>query len=181
VHYTKLVKERKEILTSPIVLSHDKQNHKGAQEETVLVRHSIFPEKINFSVEMDIIDPTDFKFKFVCVEFDKAPFFRFDSCGAAHRNSNPNIPLSQQQVPTPHFHLFLRDGTEIAYQTNALKDEKQRSALKDISLCVCHFCQESNTVYNKKDYPEIKMVTPDGNIPFEYQAGEDPCENVNFD
>ena len=118
----------------------------------------------------------DFKFILRCVPFCERPFFRYDSTGPSHRNSNLPIPIEEQQVPTPHFHRFVADGKEIAYKTKVLLDEKQSKVLEDISMCVLHFMQEANIKFENFD-----LISTPGVLPFKMEENIDPLENVQFD
>lgn len=108
--------------------------------------------------------------------FTEKPLFRYDSSGPSHRNSNFQIPINEQKVPTPHFHKYWSDGKEIAYKTEALKDEVQRKALEDISICIYHFMQEANI-----EYENFQLNSSPGILPFDKEAeNSDPLENITF-
>lgn len=111
-----------------------------------------------------------------CPPFCEKPLFRYDSSGPSHRNSNFQIPINEQKVPTPHFHKYWSDGKEIAYKTEALKDEVQRKALEDISICIYHFMQEANI-----EYENFQLNSSPGILPFDKEAeNSDPLENITF-
>ena len=147
--YKVLVEGGKTILVSPIVVDQTKSNHKTIKEKVVQAKHESLEKDLEFVVQIKADDPTDFKFKLKCPAFDNSYFFRYDSAGACHRNSGLDVPIDQQRVPTPHFHKFMQTGEEIAYKTEVLKDQKQAEVLEDVSLCIAHFCTESNTKGNR--------------------------------
>ena len=65
---------------------------------------------------------------------------------------------------------------EIAYKTEALKDEVQRKALEDISICIYHFMQEANI-----EYENFQLNSSPGILPFDKEAeNSDPLENITF-
>ena len=131
---------------------------------------------VAFTVEQKKDIDTDFKFSLKCPPFCEKPLFRYDSSGPSHRNSNFQIPINEQKVPTPHFHKYWSDGKEIAYKTEALKDEVQRKALEDISICIYHFMQEANI-----EYENFQLNSSPGILPFDKEAeNSDPLENITF-
>ena len=73
----------------------------------------------------------------------------------------------------------LLGSEEIAYKTEVLKDQKQAEVLEDVSLCIAHFCTESNTKGNSADTPEIEVQSP-GTLPFVYESDIDPLSGINF-
>lgn len=177
--YKVLVEGGKTILVSPIVVDQTKSNHKTIKEKVVQAKHESLEKDLEFVVQIKADDPTDFKFKLKCPAFDNSYFFRYDSAGACHRNSGLDVPIDQQRVPTPHFHKFMQMGEEIAYKTEVLKDQKQAEVLEDVSLCIAHFCTESNTKGNSADTPEIEVQSP-GTLPFVYESDIDPLSGINF-
>lgn len=181
-HYDKykvLIEGSKSILISPIIVDQIRNNHKTIKEKAVPAKHDSLNEELEFMVQIKEDDPTDFKFKLKCSSLDNCYFFRYDSAGTWHRNSNLDIPIDQQQVSTPHFHKYLQTGEEIAYKTEVLNDPKQAKALEDVSLCIAHFCSESNTMYNNTEIPEIISTLP-GTLPFVYESDNDPPSGINF-
>lgn len=132
---------------------------------------------VAFTVEQKKDIDSDFKFSLKCTSFCEKPLFRYDSSGPSHRNSNFQIPINEQKVPTPHFHKYWNDGKEIAYKTKALEDEVQRKALEDISICIYHFMDEANIKYEK-----FELNSSPGLLPFPREKEIlDPLENVSFE
>jgi hypothetical protein len=176
INYLKLVKDRKTIYVDTIEVN-SKANNNNFVEKIERLYHTTVNKEVTFTVNVKIKDHTFFQFKLRCKEFCPQHFFRFDSDGEAHRNRIDGIPLHEQLVLTPHFHKYDSSGIEIAYQTNLLKDERERSALKDINLCIKHFFHESNTRYNEDDFSEIKIMSD--TLGFSLEC-IDPNENIHF-
>ena len=63
--------------------------------------------------------------------------------------------------------------------TEILNDPRQVKALEDVSLCIAHFCMESNTMYNNTDIPQIVSLSP-GTLPLVYESENDPLSGINF-
>ncbi len=82
-----------------------------------------------------------------------------------------------QQVTTPHFHNYNSNGISIAYKTDQLKNERERVALEDINLCVCHFCMEANLRVNPDEMPSISILP--NNLPLTV-INDDPNQNIDF-
>jgi hypothetical protein len=176
--YIELLIGHKDVLTSPIVVDEVRGNHKNIIWKSVLVAHESIIDELELHVEAKIDNSSDFKFKLRCPKFDNRFLFRYDSDGPPHRNSALDIPLAEQQVTTPHFHKYTSDGYEIAYKSDILLDEMQATALNDISLCICHFCRESNTNYDGDKFPEITIHN--SKIPFTFEDTMDPLQNIDF-
>jgi hypothetical protein len=175
--YSELRKDRKTVLLSPIDVSKVKARHPALKIGHANVTHETVKKSLNFEVEVKISNCKDFKFKLFCSELFGSPFFRFDSCGASHRNNDPEIPLKEQLVTTPHFHQYNEKGIEIAYKTAALLSELQLQQLEDINVCVMHFCEEGNMRYQKNDFPEVNLQM--GELGFKF-TDDDPLKNVGF-
>ena len=177
--YCLLISGEKKIMHSPIVLDCTKQSRADIKEKSVGVKHSLIPDNIDFEIENKKNDAGVFKFRLVCKELCQQPFFRYDSTGPTHKNSNLNVPIYEQQVMTPHFHKYTEDGKEIAYKTNILKEPSQVKALEDISLCIAHFCHEAKVYYKSpNEYPDL--ISDPGQLPFPKEMELDPLKNVNF-
>jgi len=120
----------------------------------------------------------DFKFKLRCKSLTEEPYFRFDSDGVAHQNKDPETPLKEQMVTTPHFNSFYRNGRYYAYKTDKLKDNKEAKALEDINLCFAHFCFETNLRY---PIDEITEIVPTPSTEFRFSSSiEDILSNTTF-
>jgi hypothetical protein len=152
--YSKLVEDKKIILISPITLNRIRENQRNYRQENALIAHpSSLENEVILIIESRVNNDKDFKFKLRCVNLCGEPFFRFDSDGDTHRNSN--VPLAEQQITTPHFHKFNDEGFNVAYKTDKLNDPNEALALEDINLCVIHFCHEGNLRYRNDEFPEI--------------------------
>lgn len=114
-----------------------------------------------------------YRFALRAEAYGEEPCFRFDSCGLPHRNDIGT--LTEQQIPTPHFHWVCDDGIMRAYQTPELADPVQGSAIaNDPQLGANHFCQELN------------LATPSGgNLAFRIAdrlglPSADPLDGASF-
>ena len=141
------------------------------------MNHSNYSGNIYLIASVKRNDIKFFQFKLKCKEICANPFFRFDSDGGTHRNYIDSIPLKEQQVPTPHFHLYNQDGLNIAYKTPSLLDDVQKKALEDISLCLVHFFQESNINPESNTICEVQ-ISPEL-LPF-HDTSFDPHSNIIF-
>lgn len=175
--YTELRTKKKTVLSSPISVTKVKDRHPSLIVGYSSVRHQKIQKDLNFEVEVKTNNSKDFKFKLFCSDIFEAPFFRFDSAGASHRNNDPEIPLKEQQVTTPHFHEYNAKGIEIAYKTKALKTSSQLPKLEDINVCIMHFCEEGNMRYKETEFPKVNLHNGELGLNF---TNEDPLKNVGF-
>lgn len=175
--YTDLVQIRKHISERVLDLSEKKKTHNNYLAVNTILKHTVLPNEILFIVELKMTNYKYFLFKLRCTSLCDIPFFRFDSDGAPHRNYDETIPLHLQQITTPHFNSFNKDGLSIAYKTDKLKDDKERIALEDISLCIVHFCYESNIRFPLEDFPSITIMAGTLQLPV---TKDDPNAGVQF-
>jgi hypothetical protein len=176
--YTILRKNRKSGVDKNIDISTPKPTNKNfLTNKKTLLKHITQSEEIVFISEVKIRDYKFFNFKIKCGSLCDMPFFRYDSDGPTHRNYDENIPLAEQQVTTPHFHEFNKDGISIAYKTKQLLDDKERKALEDISLCAAHFYHEGNIRVGSNDFPTITILSNTLQLP---HTEDDPNAGVNF-
>lgn len=173
--YCSLIDEEKTLINNQIVLDEKKKNRHDYKEKSTAAYSEVLPKDIVFTIQQKETNDNDFKFLLRCNSFCEKPFFRYDSVGPAHRNTNLPLPIELQQVPTPHFHRYVGDGKEIAYKTEPLQDPESTKALEDIDLCVRHFFQESHI---KSD--NFVLISSPGLLPFETEE-IDPLEDVNFE
>lgn len=174
--YCSLIDEEKILAKSKMALDEEKASRPDIKEKSMPAYSENISEDLTFTVQQKKNEDTDFKFILRCRPFCEQPFFRYDSNGPSHRNSNLPIPIDKQQVPTPHFHRFHADGKEIAYKTDILKNEEQARALEDISICVFHFLQEAHVKFENFD-----LISKPGVLPFKKEESIDPLENVQFE
>ena len=174
-YYRKLLEERKSIFSE--VIEVQTFLTKKLFEENIPVKHPEVVDDMILIVDVSVNNYKYFKFKLRYKEYDDKPLFRFDSDGVTHWNNIDGIPLTEQQVKTPHFHKFNESGVEVAYQTIQLKNEETKKALQDIESCIAHFFHECNIRVNTVDFPTIK-VNPN-QLDFTYEKN-DPNENVKF-
>ena len=178
--YEELLGKTKNTSIPTITLDEVKGNHRNTRVKKVDVEHISISERLELIVESKIENKKDFKFKLRAPEFTGIPFFRFDSDGVAHYNRLPNIELPKQKIDTPHFHKYDEGGRNMAYKTESLEKESEREALLcDISLCMAHYCDESQTFYNNDKYVEI-IQTPLNELDFD-SNNDNPTEGVEYD
>ncbi|MBF9253011.1 hypothetical protein I2I11_06890 [Pontibacter sp. 172403-2] len=174
--YTKLLEERKSVFKQVIEIT-EVGNNANTLEQTTDVEHTHLANTILFIVNVKVSNYKFFQFKLRCKDLCAQPFFRYDNDGDTHRNHDERIPLSEQQVTTPHFHYYNEKGINIAYKTPHLQNEAERQALEDINLCIKHFCHEANIRLNHEEFPEIRIL-PQA-LPFSLTK-DDPTTNINF-
>ncbi|MEP3372890.1 hypothetical protein [Maribacter dokdonensis] len=178
--YEQLIAKTKNTFSQRITLDEIKGNHQNTRIKIVDVIHVSTFEELELIVESKIENKKDFKFKLRAPEFAGTPLFRFDSDGVAHYNRAPNVELPKQKIDTPHFHRYDCEGRNIAYKTEALKEESEKEALlNDISLCMAHYCDESQTFYDNDKYIEI-IQTPSSELDFE-SSNDNPTQGVEYD
>ena len=176
--YESLLKERKHTLVRTISFCKTKLNRKDILYFESKLNHTSIDEELKLILEVKTSNSKDFKFKLRCTALSQEPFFRFDSYGAAHKNNNPDIPLHEQIVTTPHFNAFDNKGKAIAYKTSQLKSPTESKALEDINLCFTHFCFETNTRYPEDDFTQISLEK-EGQLNL-VSNSEDILSNINF-
>ncbi len=177
--YQDLLKDTKNTSTPLIILDEIKGNHPNTRTKEVDVLPVTIPEKMKLVVESKIGNKRDFKFKLMAPEYIDKPFFRFDSAGQPHYNRLPGVELPKQKVYTPHFHKFDAEGRNIAYKTEALNKESEREALlNDITLCMAHYSDESQTYFQSKNYLEV-VQTPPTELDFD-SNNDNPTEGVDY-
>jgi hypothetical protein len=175
-YYTKLLKDRKSVFDSVIEIRSFGNNNKILEKETG-VKHESIQDEIILIVNVRISNQGFFQFKLRCKSLAAVPFFRYDSDGDTHRNYGENIPLSQQQITTPHFHRFTEDGRNFAYKTDRLLDEKECKSLEDINACIAHFFDESNTRLGENNYPSCTVNPQELQLDI---SMNDPLDNIVF-
>ncbi|MGK0236370.1 MAG: hypothetical protein ACI9EK_002920 [Psychroserpens sp.] len=178
--YEELLNGNKDSSLKVVSLDEVKLNHKNTRVKKIDVLHSITKDRLELIIESKITNKKDFKFKLRAPNFTGTPFFRFDSDGLAHYNRSPEIELEKRKINTPHFHKFDSSGRNIAYKTEPLEKEKEREALlNDINLSMAHYCDESNTYYDKANYIEV-IQTPIDQLDFESNR-DNPTEGVVYE
>ena len=175
--FKNLLTDRKNTTDRVIYLNTTKPNRKDTNYYNEQLSYA--PKSVRLIIEARQNVKTCFRFKLHCQEFTKEPYFRFDSDGATHRNTDKSLPLPKQIVKTPHFNSYDDQGVGLAYRTKELEDPKAEAILlNDISLCFAHYCHESNIRFFDEDFSDI---IPYANylLPF-HTTNEDPLANINF-
>lgn len=174
--YEELVKGRKIVLDSPILLE-TKTNNPYWMAGASDVTHETTEEPITLLVERSKREKK-YGIKLRCNTLTKEPYFRFDSDGPAHRNDDPGIPLDQQSVTTPHFNGYNSLGQPIAYKTAKLKEEKEAEAIvNDINFGLAHFCSETNMSLIDEEFPVVEEKEPE----LELDRTEEMLKGVEFE
>lgn len=170
--FNELVYEEKIILNKEIILQPKKNNIHWLLGQSN-IQHNTIIENIVIIIEQSKRD-NKYGIKLRCQNFINEPFFRFDSDGPAHRNENPEIPLEDQLIKTPHFNSFDENGNYIAYQNDILKNEKESQTIaNDINFGISLFCMETNSKLNDNNFPSITQMIQ------ELEFSEK--NNINFD
>jgi hypothetical protein len=167
----------RKMVVSPFSVTEPKENHLSSlYAETKLTSVFMFGDA-SMSCEIKNSDVSDFKLALLSTIIPSKTLFRFDSKGPDHKNKVDYIPLSQQSVPTPHYHQFDEQGNLLAYQTPEMADETKKQEWHDVGAAFNFLCQSKNIHANQPDdKPRILVAT--GTIPFDY--GDDPINGLNF-
>lgn len=156
--FLELLKEKKFVDSNPIYLK-PKQTHTYWVVGSSNVSHVTVEDEILLSVEKSKRD-RKYGIKLKCQALSPVPFFRFDSDGPAHRNEDPDKPINEQKVETPHFHTFNQSGQYYAHRTPQLLDAKESSAIEnDVNFGLAHFCHVTNMSMKDNTYPEVKEMS----------------------
>lgn len=172
-----LLNDRKHTTERIIYLNDTKPSRQDTNYYDQQLSYAFKPVRLIIEARQNI--KTCFRFKLHCQEYTKEPYFRFDSDGATHRNSDKNLPLPKQIVKTPHFNTFDNNGVELAYRTNELENPTTEAILlNDISLCFAHYCHESNIRFPQEELSEV-IPFPMYILPLD-TSNEDPLANIDF-
>ena len=115
----------------------------------------------------------NYSFKVLSDVIDSRMLFRMDEGDGTHWNRHLNIPVDQQQVPTPHFHKVGDDGIMYAYNTEALK---QLPVPLNIHDGFTAFCKEFHV--NQENIQLI--IHEEGTLPLEFTPEADPLIDIQF-
>jgi hypothetical protein len=172
IFFNELVFEDKIVLNKEIVLKPKKSNVFWFEGQSN-VQHKTIGEDVVFMVEQSKRD-NKYGIKLRCQNFIKQPYFRFDSDGPAHRNENPQIPLEEQSIKTPHFNSFDENGNYIAYQNETLKNQTEAQIIaNDINFGISLFCMETNSKLIDSNFPTVAQLIQ--------ELGFEENNNINFD
>ena len=174
--YRQFIEEQKMVQESPLRLKGGGTNAGWVTAASPLL-HPTISEKTEFVAKQSRRNFPKYELKIMAPFLCERPCFRFESDGPPHRNNFPEIPLPEQQVTTPHFHHFTRDGYELAYKTDALRNSGNCQAIiRDMSFGVSHFCQEGQIGRLDGGVPEVQAE----GIPLSLPTNIDPLEGVPF-
>lgn len=129
----------------------------------------------NTVLECEMRDRSEYRYTFRILSdaIKRRMLFRLDEGGKTHRNRHLPIPVDQQQVPTPHFHIYADDGIMYAYRTEVL--ERITSPLH-IREGFVAFCDEIHI--NQKDRRIV--IQEEGALPLEFTPEVDPLADIQF-
>lgn len=170
--YTLFMEASKEI-SSPVVISQEKPNHKSSLyvEGPVDASHAF--GNVKYGCEMRDKKEDNFSIQLTTDKLANKVLFRIDQGNGTHRNNLPTIPLADQSVPTPHFHRYCEKGYFYAYQTDVLKQNENMKIQDGLAT----FCSEVNVKGPAGSAVEI-IIRQDGVLPFE--EDKDPLNGINF-
>lgn len=165
----------KKQMEMPFVVSHEKPNHKTSLYKEQSLTTTGILGNITIDCEIRNKDPHNYSFQILSDKLASKILARFDEGNGTHRNNLPNIPLSDQQVTTPHFHKYDEMGRFVAYKTPSIGIDipKKLSIYKGF----CLFCNEESILSSNNEQIYIS-VQEAGTIPFD--LNEDPLSGINF-
>lgn len=99
--------------------------------------------------------------------------FRLDEGDGTHWNRHLDVPVDQQQVPTPHFHKVDDNGIMTAYKTASLEELSSPLNIRD-GFTV--FCEETHI---KQENPRIVIHVKD-TLPLVFAPETDPLLDIQF-
>jgi len=129
----------------------------------------------NTTLECEIKEGDEFNYsiKILSDAIKTRVLFRMDEGQGTHRNSHFNVPVEQQQVPCPHFHLVGDDGIVYAYRTKELELKEAPIVIQDGFKLFCNEC------HINQDNAQI-IIQERGTLPFEYEPEIDPLKGIVF-
>jgi len=155
--FLELFREKK-MVDSNIIYLKPKQNKLDWISGSSNVSHMTVDEVVLLSIEQSKRE-SKYGIKLTCQELSSVPFVRFDSDGPAHRNDDPDKPINEQKIETPHFHTFNEFGKSYAFKTPQLVDENECSAIiNDVNFGLAHFCHITNMSAKENIYPEVREM-----------------------
>ena len=156
--FLELLNEKKHVDGNTIYLK-PKQNNTNWDFGSSNVSHVSIEEDILLAIEKSKRD-RKYGIKLFCQALTTVPFFRFDSDGPAHRNEDPDRPINEQKVETPHFHTFDKSGQYYAFKTPQLQDAKECVEIEnDMNFGLAHFCHVTNMSTKDNSFPEVKEIS----------------------
>ncbi len=129
----------------------------------------------NTVLECVMKEKNEFKYSFnILTDAVKSRMlFRMDEGDGTHWNRHLQVPVDQQQVPTPHFHKVGDDGIMFAYSTDDLKAYSNPLNIHDGFEAFCKECH-----INQDDI--LLNIYEEGTLPLEYAPEPDPLIGIQF-
>ena len=166
----------RKVVKSPFVISDAKERHPSSiYAETEMACNYLFGD-VKMSCEIKNSNVSDFSYSIMSSLIPSKIVYRFDSDGPEHKNKVDYIPLSQQGVPTPHYHQFDMKGNLLAHQSEDMADKTKEADWKDVDKVFSFFCQEMD-VHAPQTEDKPRLIVSTGTIPFDF---EDPTNGISF-
>lgn len=160
-------------LALPISVTKIKPNHKSSlYYKDSIIASSPFGET-NFDCEIRDKSKMDYSFQILSDRIQKKVLFRMDEGDGTHRNKFADT-LSEESVPTPHFHRYDDQGRWYAYQTDELKNIQGHSVQIEEGFPI--FCAEMNVTSS----PQTIKIQEKNSLGLEMNGDIDPLDGVSF-
>lgn len=163
---------------SPINVIHTKANHNESlySEQPVVCSQGV--NNVDLACELRQKSTTNYSIQLLSRDLTNRLLFRMDEGNGTHRNNLPYIPLSEQSVPTPHFHRYDSNGYNIAYKSEVIKNIAEPLHINE-GLAL--FCLESNT--HADDGLDLSInIQEEGFLPMpDLYNNNDPLANIKFE
>lgn len=175
--YNLFMKNDKQI-HMPINITEEKPNHSSS----LYIERPIKPKNPigtnSFDCEIRNKDIKNYSFQLLTDQISDRVLFRLDEGNGTHRNNNPNIPLKDQSITTPHFHKYNKDGCFLAYKSTNLVHLQDKPL--DIKEGFNLFCEEAK-IYSENAIQQSDIhVQQNGIMPSSVLDDKDPLNGVNF-
>lgn len=148
--YNQLVYKPKEFLEKEIKLT-AKPNRRDWMVADSKLAHDTKNE-VNFNVSKKNND-LKYSLKLFIYELNSAPVFHFDSDGISHRNTGPDVKLSESQIQTPHINYYDENGCLQARRTEFI-EKNEVELKKSLYFGYKYFCSETN-INRNSNLPKI--------------------------
>lgn len=159
----------------PVVVRKEKSNHKSSLyiEQEVISKESLGTTL--FDCEVRDKNPHNYSFQITSDRITAKSLVRLDEGNGVHRNNLPNIPLSEQEITTPHFHRYDSEGRFVAYKPDSLKKYKEKPLEIEEGFQI--FCDEEK-LSSIDGSPTKIEIKEDGALPLDYD--NDPLAGIKF-
>ena len=159
----------------PLVVSQIKQNHPSSLYKEVSIKSESSFGCVTMDCEIRNKDHNNYSIQLVSDMIKNKVLSRLDEGNGTHRNALSTIPLQEQMVSTPHFHIYTKNGLFFAYQTENLKSYNEKPM--PIEVGIHEFCQEMN-IHSTDEHPIDVIVQEEGVLALDF--GIDPLEGIKL-